>query len=389
MLFISGGATLFALWFVLATTVALPLSVASVDGRVVAAAEPIELTSRSHEPVVAVPVRLGDRVNEGDVLIQFDSVPLELDLDLLRQRTHKFADERQSLQREVDSLDAGAANQAEELDRAMDRLRAHIGETLARIEHAENAERLYTELGSKKQIDQLTLSEARSNVAQARKTLEAERAELLEKEAAKQRTLNEIASNRARLDGKDAQLSGAIAELGPQIQQLERRIAESRVHAQFAGRIGAIAQLTVGQLAEPGTWLMTLVPEQGYEFQSHFVAAQAAGRVRVDQHARIEFFALPWTQYGMLDARVVRVGSEERDGRVEVDLELDKTAPLYEAVSHGLKGRATVLVEEVTLARKLINLLGSPQSQPSTPIQASSRGQTSSLRGQTSSLDQT
>ena len=156
----------------------------------------------------------------------------------------------------------------------------------------------------KKQIDQLTLSEARSNVAQARKTLEAERAELLEKEAAKQRTLNEIASNRARLDGKDAQLSGAIAELGPQIQQLERRIAESRVHAQFAGRIGAIAQLTVGQIAEPGTWLMTLVPEHGYEFQSHFVAAQAAGRVRVDQHARIEFFALPWTQYGMLDARV-------------------------------------------------------------------------------------
>ncbi len=54
MLFIGGGVTLFALWFVLATTVALPLSVASVDGRVVAAAEPIELTSRSHEPVVAV-----------------------------------------------------------------------------------------------------------------------------------------------------------------------------------------------------------------------------------------------------------------------------------------------------------------------------------------------
>ena len=363
MFFVVGSIVLFAMWTVLAFTVALPLSVASVDGRVVAAAEPIELTSRSHEPVVAVAVRLGDRVNAGDLLIQFDSVPLELDLDLLRQRAHKFADERLSLQREIGSLDAAATNQAEEHDRAMDRLRARLGETLARIQHSENAERLYSELGSKKQIDQLTLSEARSNLEQGRKGLEAERAELLEKEAAKQRTINEIASNRARLEGKDAQLSGAIAELGPQIQQLERRVAESRVRAQFAGRIGAIAQLTVGQTAEPGAWLMTLVPEHGYEFQSHFIAADAAGRVHVDQSARIEFFALPWTQYGMLDAHVVRVGSEERDGRVEVDLELDKTSSLYDSVSHGLKGRATVLVEEVTLARKLINLLGSPRAQ--------------------------
>lgn len=363
MFFVGGSVVLLAVWTVLAFTVDLPLSVASVDGRVVAAAEPIEMTSRSREPVVAVPVRLGDRVNAGDLLIQFDSVSLELDLDLLRQRALKFADERESLRREMTSLDATATNQAEEHDRAMDRLRARLGETLARIRHAENAERMYVELASEKRIDQLTLSEARSKLEQGRKSLEAERAELLEKEAAKQRTLNEIASSRARLEGKEAQFTGSIAELSPQIRQLERRIDESRLRAQFAGRIGAIAQLTVGQIAEPGTWLMTLVPERGYEFKSHFVAADAAGRVRVDQGARIEFFALPWTQYGMLDARVVRVGSEERDGRVEVDLELDEKADLYGAVSHGLKGRATVLVEEVTLARKLINLLGSPRVQ--------------------------
>jgi len=362
--FIAGAVALSIVWALLACTVELPLSVASVDGRVVAAAEPIELTSRSNEPIVEVDVRLGDRVDAGDVLVRFDSVPLELDLDLLKQRAGKFADERESLHREIGSLDAAALHQAEEQDRAMDKLRAHVGETEARIRHAEEAERLYTELGSKKQIDLLTLSQAHSNVEQGRKAIEADRAELLEKEAAKQRASNEEASNRARLEGEDAQLAGAIAELVPQIRQLERRIDESYVRAPFAGHIGAIAQLTVGQSAAPGAWLMTVVPDRGYEFQSHFVAADAAGRVRVDQPARIEFFALPWTQYGLLDARVIRVGSEERDGRVEVDLELDRNAGLYEAVSHGLKGRATVLVEESTLARKLINLLGSPRLGP-------------------------
>ena len=364
MFFVAGAIALFAAWSVLAFTVALPLSVASVDGRIVAAAESIELTSRSREPLVAVPVRLGAHVGTGDLLVQFDALPLENDLDLLRQRAQKFAAERDSLRDEMSSLDAVAKNEAEEYDRAMDGLRARLAETVARIQHAENAERMYTELGSQKRIDQLTLSQARSNLEQARRSLEAERAELLEKNAAKQRALNQIASDHARLDGKLAQLTGAIAELDPQIRQLEHRIDELRLRAPFPGKIGAIAQLTVGQVVEPGTWLLTLVPEHGYEFEAHFVAAQAAGRVRVDQHARIEFFALPWTQYGMLDARVIRVGSEERDGRVRVDLELDRDAQLYGAVSHGLKGRATVLVEEVTLARKLINLLGSPRLQP-------------------------
>jgi multidrug resistance efflux pump len=362
--FVAGAVVLLIGWAVLACTLELPLTVASVDGRVVAAAEPIELTSRSNEPIVDVEVRLGDRVDAGDELLRFDSVPLELDLDQLRQRARKFAEERESLHREMSALDSAALHQTDEQDRAMDKLRAHIGETEARIRHAEEAERIYTELGSKKQIDLLTLSQAHSNVEQGRKSVEADRAELLEKAAAKERALNETASNRARLEGEDAQLGGAIAELDPQIRQLERRIDESRVRAPFAGRIGAIAQLTVGQSAAPGAWLMTVVPERGYEFQAHFVAADAAGRVRVDQRARIEFFALPWTQYGLLDARVIRVGSEERDGRVEVDLELDRRSALYEAVSHGLKGRATVLVDESTLARKLINLLGSPRLKP-------------------------
>lgn len=363
MFFVGGGIVLLAVWIAIAFSVRMPLSVASVDGRVVAAADPIELTSRSREPVIATPVRLGDSVNTGDLLIQFDSVPLELDLDLLRQRARKFSEERESLQSEMSSLDAGAVNEANEYDRAMDRLRGREGETLARIKHAENTEQVYIDLRSQKQIDVLMLSQARSELEQGRSSLEAQRAELLEKEAAKQRALNTTATNRARLEGKEAQLTGAIAELGPQIQQLDHRIDELRLRAPFAGTIGAIAQVTPGQIVAPGTWLMTLVPERGYEFQAHFVAAEAAGRVRVDQRARVEFFALPWTQYGMLDARVVRVGSEERDGRVTVDLEMDTEADLYKTVSHGLKGRATVLVEEVTLARKLVNLLGSPRAQ--------------------------
>jgi hemolysin D len=360
--FVAGGVALFVVWLLLAFTIELPLTVASVDGRVVAAAEPIEVKSVSPEPIAEVSVQLGQRVAAGAALIRFDATQFEFDLSSTRERIRKLTDELASLRREIASSEALAVSEGEEFDHAMDRLRARVGETRAVIEHDENAEQIYAALRSQRRIDELKYSEAKSKLAQDRKSLEAEAAELLEKESAKRLAFNQRGVERAQLEGKQAQLAGEIAELQPKVRQLERRVEELSVRAPFAGQIGAMANLTVGQIVDRGTWLLTLVPDRGFEFESHFAAADAAGRVRPEQPVRIEFFALPWTQYGLLDGRVKRVGSEERDGRVRVDIELEPRGPLYEAISHGLKGRATVLVEETTLARKLVNLLGAARS---------------------------
>ena len=362
LLFVAGGVVLFVVWMLLAFTIELPLTVASVDGRVVAAAQPIELKSVSPEPIAEVTAQLGQRVAEGASLLRFDATQFEFDLSSTRERVQKLTDELASLRREIASSEALAVSEGEEFDHAMDRLRARVGETRAVIEHDEKAEEIYAALRSQRRIDELKYSEAKSKLAQDRKSLEAESAELLEKESAKRLVFNQRGVERAQLEGKEAQLAGEIAELQPKIRQLERRVAELTVRAPFAGQIGAMANLTVGQIVDRGTWLMTLVPDRGFEFEAHFAAADAAGRVQPQQPVRIEFFALPWTQYGLLDGRVERVGSEERDGRVRVDIQLDARGPLYEAISHGLKGRATVLVEETTLARKLVNLLGAARS---------------------------
>jgi hemolysin D len=362
LVFVAGGVALFVVWMLLAFTIELPLTVASVDGRVVAAAQPIELKSVSPEPIAEVTVQLGQRVAEGASLIRFDATQFEFDLSSTKERVQKLTDELASLRREIAASEALAVSEGEEFDHAMDRLRARVGETRAVIEHDEKAEQIYAALRSQRRIDELKYSEAKSKLAQDRKSLEAESAELLEKESAKRLAFNQRGVERAQLQGKEAQLAGDIAELQPKIRQLERRVAELSVRAPFAGQIGAMANLTVGQIVDRGTWLMTLVPDRGFEFEANFAAADAAGRVQPQQPVRIEFFALPWTQYGLLDGRVKRVGSEERDGRVRVDIELEPRGPLYESISHGLKGRATVLVEETTLARKLVNLLGAARS---------------------------
>ncbi len=362
MRFVAGGIVLLAAWSVIAFTVELPLTVSSVDGRVVAAVEPADISSVSREPIVTVPVRLGDRVDRGDLLVQFDSVSQALELEIRRERIVKLTDELESVRHEIRSLDAEAVSEIEAFDQAMDRLRARLGESVARVEHAETAERLYGELRSERRIDALQYSQARSNLEQSRKSLQAEQAELREKSASKQLAIDQRATTRARLQRELARLTGEVAELAPRIVQLERKVADLSVRAPFAGEIGAMAGLAAGQTLEPGTWMLTLVPQRGFEFEAHFSAQDAAGRVEANQIARIEFFALPWTQYGLIEAKVTRVGSEERDDRVRVYLQLDERDELYDRLAHGLKGRATVMLEETTLARKLVNLLGSTRT---------------------------
>lgn len=362
MRFVVGGVVLLAAWSVIAFTVELPLSVSSVDGRVVAAVEPAEISSVSREPIIAVHVRLGDRVNEGDLLVQFDSVSQALELEIRRERIVKLTDELGSVRHEIDSVDAEASSEIEAFDQAIDRLRARLGESEARVEHAVTAERLYGELRSERRIDALQYSQARSNLEQSRKSLQAEQAELREKAASKQLAIDQRVTTRARLGRELARLTGEVAELAPRIAQLERRVTDLSVRAPFAGAVGAMAGLAAGQTLEPGTWMLTLVPQRGLEFEAHFSAEDAAGRVATNQVARIEFFALPWTQYGLIDAKVTRVGTEERDDRVRVYLQLDEGDELYDRLAHGLKGRATVMIEETTLARKLVNLLGSTRT---------------------------
>ena len=132
------------------------------------------------------------------------------------------------------------------------------------------------------------------------------------------------------------------------------------MRAPFPGKIGAMSRVAVGQSMQPGEWLMTLVPDRDYEFQATFLAREAAGRLRVDQPARIRFYALPWTEFGTLDAQVLRVGSEERNGTVRVDFMVDTDSELAAQLSHGLKGEAVIQIDEATLAERMFWLLNRP-----------------------------
>lgn len=351
------GALATLTWIAAAFYLALPVTVASIDGRIVSAADSVDITSASAAPITNIPLKLGERVDEGQILIEFDSVPEHLALTGYRERATALNSALSASTLELKGLTDSLISELESQDRGLERLQARIGETNALIEHAVNAEKLYAELRTERRIDALEYSRAKSELETHRKKLQEQMAEASEMRAQRQLAVSRNETLRAQLMREQAGIAGEIAEIDAEVQRLTNRIEELQVRAPFAGEIGAIARLSVGQSLSPGDWVMTLVPEQSYEFRATFSAREAAGRIEPGQSARVQFFALPWTEYGTLEATVIRVASEERDSEVRVDLDLAMNSPLAQQLDHGLKGQAVVKIHEATLARRLLNLL--------------------------------
>ncbi len=354
------GATIMLVWGFVALSVGLPVTVSSADGRAVSATDALDITSISDAPIATLPFQLGDAIEPGDVLITFDSEPLRLELTRSQQRLASLREEIDSIDVEIVSIADSLAGELDSYDMALEALAARTEETEAELNYAIEAEALYRQFRSERQIDALQYARAHTEVAQIQLQLQALKAERSELLANQRLAVSKNETSRAQLMRHRAGLAGEVAELQPEQRKIELRIEELTVRAPFAGRIGAMSRVSVGQSLQPGDWLMTLVPNREFEFQATFAAREAAGRLRVEQPARIRFYALPWTEFGVLDARVLRVGTEERNGTVRVDFRVDTESPLAAQLNHGLKGEAVVQIDEATLAERMFWLLNRP-----------------------------
>jgi hypothetical protein len=80
--------------------------------------------------------------------------------------------------------------------------------------------------------------------------------------------------------------------------------------------------------------------------------------VRIGQPAQLRLAGFSWTEYGVVEGVVARVGGEVRDGRVRVELDVHaETAPRVPA-QHGLAGTLEVEVERASPASLLLRSAG-------------------------------
>lgn len=148
------------------------------------------------------------------------------------------------------------------------------------------------------------------------------------------------------------------------VERLQHQEGLRQIVAPVSGTLAEVAVLPTGRVLRPGDAVATILPAGNLRVVALFKAAEAFGRVRAGQQARLRLDGFPSAQYGVVHAVVSDVAGELRDGRVRVELTLTDTTPPI-PIQHGLPGSVEVEVEQLSPARLALRAVGRRLAAPS------------------------
>jgi membrane fusion protein (multidrug efflux system) len=308
--------------------------------------------------VIESRLALGQEVTVGEVLLRLNA---DAEQYSLREENEKLA----ALEPELAALRAQALTLEQARQEGTRAAQAAIQETRERIREAEalaqfaeqelsRLDRLHTQL----LISERDYQRGRTDAERARASADAVKsssARLEQEQNTRDRdrvaALDQIRAQIARIEG---QLRGSRAVAMRLNAEADRYV----VRAPASGRLGEVAVLRTGSFVRAGDRLGVVVPAGNLIAVAQFSPSSAIGRIRAGQTARLRLDGFPWTQYGTLEATVLRAANEIRDGAVRVELAIHPDSNTRIAVEHGLPGSAEVAVEQITPLSLLLRTAG-------------------------------
>jgi len=234
-------------------------------------------------------VYVGDNlpVKVGDPLVRLDSRQYQAALD----QAQATIDARKA---DILRAQAGVPQQRAAIEQA----KAQQQVAVVNSRHAEDEVRRYGPLATTGAESGDQLSVLTTNRDQARATLTADAAALDQAQA-------RMADLNAQLMQAQAQLEVAQASA----RQAQLDMQDTLIRSSLAGRIGD-RTVRVGQYAQPGTRMMTVVPVQSIYLTANFKETQV-GRMRAGQRASLHVDALAGADlHGVVDSFAPGTGSQ-------------------------------------------------------------------------------
>ncbi|MDY7228156.1 HlyD family secretion protein [Hyalangium rubrum] len=333
-------------WLVLGR-VSLYVTSSSSRIEVAGAAFPVEPTVPGR--VVSSSLQLGQRVRKGDVLVRLEAREQEYLLNEQKAR-------REALEQELAAL----GTQLEAENKALEGVRqladASRGESSARRqeaaiaaqEAAKEAERLQPLL--EKRFISAAEYEAKVHAAGRQRASSRAAGFSSERSSAEMRVSEgDRIARIAELERQSSNLLGERNALDAAIPRLQAELDKRVIVAPADGTIGSVMAIQQGMNLTAGQRLATVVPEGGdLQIVAYLPAPEALGRVREGQQARLRLDGFPWTQYGAIEARVVRVAEEDSEGKIRVELGSLSESVRTVALKHGLTGSLEVQVDRLS-----------------------------------------
>ena len=129
--------------------------------------------------------------------------------------------------------------------------------------------------------------------------------------AAQHKKISQLKSTyQSQLQQELADIRIKIAQLQPNLDKTLYREGLMELKAPQDGIIKDLATTTVGAVVQPGTVIMTLVPQGEELYADVNVKNEDVGFVQVGQSALIKLAAYPFQKYGMLTGKVIYISAD-------------------------------------------------------------------------------
>jgi multidrug resistance efflux pump len=341
-------AVLFGGWFAWLSWGRVPLYEVSSSARIETGehGRPVETVLPGR--VARVIARLGETVQKGAVVV-------ELEDTAVRSRIQGAETELKALTMQLEARQSERVLTEQLMDERIKQTEVNLSQARTRREQAEAASQLadYT-AKQRKQLQEKGITsesdylQSRSNSVQKLAELKSTNIELERLRAQSMVEQGESRTHLAELSARIAELEASIARRRGELESLRKEWDDHRVRATADGLIGELADIRPGSFVATGTRIATIVPTGVLHAVAEFIPAKAIGLVAPGQSARIRLDGFPAAQYGTLQARVVDVAGEIRNGTIRVALALASDRISSIPLQHGQPGIVQIEVGRVS-----------------------------------------
>jgi HlyD family secretion protein len=163
--------------------------------------------------------------------------------------------------------------------------------------------------------------------------------------------LEQIRSDyRRQLHTERNDIEGQLERVAQELTKQDHRRALLELRASQDGVVKDIATHTAGTVVQPGTVLMTLVPNDEVLQAEVWVTNQDIGFVREGQAVKLKFATFPFQEYGLVSGRVERVSVDAADASMQGSPTVDATERTARgAGSNALAYRAIVALNSMQI----------------------------------------
>lgn len=336
----------------------IALYAVSSSARLEVDASPYPVEAPVSGRVVSTTLTMGRAVRAGDVLVELDVRAQNLSVGEEQARIEGISGQIARLQAELIEQRKARATERAAAEIAQREARARYQEAVAASEFADNAEARTQALADKGLIERAELIRVQSEAKQKRAAAEALKLteERLIAEERHRDTAHRITVE--RLEGEIGSLEAQRKTGSLTVERLQHEGALRQIVAPVAGTLAEVATLAAGRVLQPGQAVATIIPGGQLRIVAGFAPAEAFGRVREGQRARLRLDGFPPAQYGSIPAVVSRVAREVRDGLVRVELALVPDAKSVVPIQHGAPGTVEVEVERLSPAALVLRAVG-------------------------------